>query len=168
MIELAKTRKSGDKQQKPRDRGRRKPEEEPEAEEFEAPREPPPVTEGTVGGKIVDVVVNATREKLREFTIIDRMQGRIFPILDMMNTLASNCIQIATFRQDKRAYQRAYARRRPELLDNILDEYLYRVAQWQRSVQGKALDKMWDVVLAETEVRANDEEEPGEPSDEWK
>ena len=39
---------------------------------------------------------------------------------------------------------------------NILDDYLYHVAQWQKSVQGMNLGRITEIALAEKEAEAEE------------
>ena len=127
--------------------------------EREEPRElpPPSVSAGPVD-KVIELAFNPSREKIREVTIIDRLQGRLFPIMDVMNTLYLDCMEVAMYRQSKDVYKEMFKKERPTQID-IMDEFMYRVAQWQKSVAGKNLEKATDIALAETETRSNDDEE---------
>jgi len=107
--------------------------------------------------KVIDLAFNPSREKLREVTIIDRIQGRLFPLLDMINCGRSYVLEVALYRQDKDAYFKAFKRKRP-IPPNLLDEYIYRTAQWQKSVAGKNLERATDIALAETEVRSGEDD----------
>ncbi len=117
---------------------------------------PAAVSAGPVD-KVIELAFNPTREKIREVTIIDRMQGRIFPIMDTMNTLFHYCIEVASYRQSKVDYTKLYKRPRPMQVDGM-DELMYRTAQWQKSVAGVNLGKATDIALAETETRSGDED----------
>jgi hypothetical protein len=57
-----------------------------------------------------------------------------------MNTLYRNCIEIAMYRQSKEDYHTIYRKEKPQPMD-IMDDMMYRVAQWQKSVAGKNLEK---------------------------
>ncbi len=127
---------------------------------------PPSVSAGAVE-KAMDLAFNPTREKIREVTIIDRMQGRMFPQLDMVNSGRQYCLEIAFHRQDPVEYERKFDRPRP-IPPDLLDELLFRTAQWQKSVAGRNLERITDIALAETEVRAGDEDITGENRDAWK
>jgi hypothetical protein len=129
----------------------------PERDEFPPP-DPVSISAGPVD-KVIELAFNPTREKIREVTIIDRMQGRLFPIMDAMNTLYRNCIEIAMYRQDPGLYIDTYKKEKPAPVD-IMDDLMFRIAQWQKSVAGKNLEKATDIALAETETRSGDEEEP--------
>jgi len=129
-------------------RGKPKREEEPKPE-------PPPLTSGTID-KIVDLALNPSRETIRGFTNIDRIQGKLLPQLDIIDLVWQNVIETAMFRQDAVEYERVYKHKRPISL-NLIDEFTYRTAQWQKSVQGKSLQSAIDLALAETETRNGDE-----------
>lgn len=138
----------------------------PPVEKRKSKEEATPVSAGAVG-KIADYIYNPTREKMREVTIIDRMQGRLFPQLDMVNTGRAYCLEIAAYRQDPEAYEETFDKERPQPPD-LIDEFLYRTAQWQRSVGGKSLERGNDVLLAEVETRVDEDEEGyGSKGDSW-
>lgn len=118
----------------------------------DTPRE---VTAGPVN-RIIDLTLNPTRDKMREVTIIDRLQGRLFPIMDTINSLYRDCIEVATYRKSVTLYQKQYRKAMPEQID-VIDELMFRTAQWQKSVQGKNLERAMDLALAETETRTGDE-----------
>lgn len=109
--------------------------------------------------KVIELTFNPTREKIREVTIIDRMQGRLFPIMDIINSMYRNCIEVAAYRQSKTLYKEMYKRPAPKPLD-VMEELIYRTAQWQKSVAGKNLERATDIALAETETRTDDGKEP--------
>jgi hypothetical protein len=134
-------------------------------DDVEPPFSPVSVSAGPVD-KVIELAFNPSREKIREVTIIDRMQGRMFPQLDMINLMRHYCLEIAFCRQDAREYQRFFKRARPVSPDPV-DEFLFRTAQWQKSVAGKNLERATDIALAETEIRAG-EEEVGGGADAWK
>lgn len=126
----------------------------PEIEDFG----PAPVSAGPVD-KVVEYMFNPTHEKIREVTVIDRLQGRLFPLMDVSNSLFMNCIEIATYRQSRDLFVEIFKRPEPEAL-NPLEHLMYRTAQWQKSVNGHNLDKGIDIALAEVETRSGEEEEP--------
>jgi hypothetical protein len=126
----------------------------PEQEELPEP-EPAKVAAGPVD-KVIDLAFNPSREKIREVTIIDRLQGRLFPIMDAMNSLYRNCIEISMYRQSRELYRTAYQKECPAPID-IMDDLMFRVAQWQKSVAGKNLEKATDIALAETETRGDND-----------
>ena len=124
---------------------------------------PSPVSAGAID-KIIDLAFNPSRDKLREVTVIDRMQGRLFPQADMVITARAYILEIAYFRQDSRAYQSRFRKTHPVLPD-LLDEFLFRTAQWQKSVSGMNLKEATNLAMAETE-RMRDDEGPRD-SDDW-
>lgn len=128
----------------------------PSEEEVPEP-DPIPVSAGPIG-LVVELAFNATREKLREFTVIDRMQARLFPLMDVTNTLVRYCVEIAEYRQSAATYAKQYRKLRPEQ-PNIMDDLMYRTAQWQKSREGKNLEKITDIALAEIETRPGNEED---------
>lgn len=132
--------------------------------EEEPEKEPEPVTAGTID-KVIDLAFNPTRDKIREVTIIDRMQGRLLPQLDLINLMWQYVIEIAMYRQDSEAYIKMFAKenkKRPVPPD-LINEFMYRTAQWQKSVAGKNLERATDIALAETETK-NDSMEYGDVS----
>jgi hypothetical protein len=71
------------------------------------------------------------------------------------------------FRQSATGYRKAFDQTQP-VPPNLLDDFLYRTAQWQKSVQGTNLTKITDIALAETETRVGDEENQyGGSTDAW-
>jgi len=110
--------------------------------------------------RVIELAFNPSRDKIREVTIIDRMQGRLFPIIDASNRLFNHCLEVATFRQSRAEYKLWYNRPKPEPLD-IMDELMFRTAQWQKSVAGKNLERATDIALAETETRSPEDEDYG-------
>ena len=130
----------------------------PGVEEEVEDTEPESVSAGAVE-KALDLAFNPTREKIREVTIIDRLQGRMFPLLDVINMGQKYILEVAMYRQDKETYLKEFRKKRPTS-PNWLDELMYRTAQWQKSVQGTNLTKITDIALAEVETRAGEEELP--------
>jgi len=120
-------------------------------DELEGTLPPTGVSAGPVD-RLVELTFNPTREKLREVTVVDRMQGRLFPLLDLVNSASHYVIEIATFRESKETYRKQYRRAKPVPID-MIDELLYRTAQWQKSVAGRNLERATDIALAETESR---------------
>ena len=116
--------------------------------------------------KVIDYAFNPTREKIREMTIIDRLQARLLPQLDLISLQWQYTIEIALYRQDSNEYGRIYKRKQP-IPPNLLEEYMYRVAQWQKSREGKNLDRAIDLALAETEARAGEDDEFGKGADDY-
>lgn len=127
--------------------------------------EPASVSAGAVE-KALDLAFNPTREKIREVTVIDRLQGRMFPLLDVINSGQKYILEVAMYRQDEGTYRKEFNKKRP-VSPNWLEELMYRTAQWQKSVQGTNLTKITDIALAEVETKAGEEELPG-GADIWK
>lgn len=107
--------------------------------------------------KVIDYAFNPTREKIREMTIIDRLQARLLPQLDLISLQWQYSIEIALYRQDSNEYKKLYGKKGPTPPD-LLEVYMYRVAQWQKSREGKNLDRAIDLALAETEAKAGEDE----------
>ena len=116
----------------------------------------PAVSAGTID-KITDYAFNPSRDSIRSVTIVDRMQGRLFPQLDMINMGRAYIIEIATYRQDKDVYKQKFKKERPVPPD-LLDEFIFRTAQWSKSIAGVNLNRMIDIVLAEKEANAGEDE----------
>lgn len=123
----------------------------------EEEKAPAKVSAGNVD-KVIDLAFNPTRDKIREVTIVDRIQGRLFPQLDMINTGLLYCIEIAFYRFDPEQYAVQFKRRRP-MPPNLMDEFIYRTAQWQKSIAGKNLERATDIALAETEAKAGNDDD---------
>lgn len=114
-------------------------------------QEPQPVTQGSVD-KVIDLAFNPTREKIREVTIVDRIQARLLPQLDLVALVWDYCIQITLCRKNSAEYERVYKMKQP-IPPDLINEFMYRTAQWQKSVQGKNLERATDIALAETETK---------------
>ena len=117
--------------------------------------------------KVIDLAFNPSRDKIREVTIIDRIQGRLFPLLDMINTGREFILEVAMYRQDANVYKVKFGKEKP-ISPNLLEEYIHRTAQWQKSVAGKNLERATDIALAETEVRGGEEDDPFKDKDPYK
>ena len=122
----------------------------------------PPTAAYGLGATVVELAFNASRDKIREMTIIDRVQGRLLPQLDIVSIQWQYVIEIALYRQDSLEYARLFSKDgkvklRPVPPD-LHDEFMYRTAQWQKSVQGENLKRATDIALAETETRTNDDD----------
>ncbi len=132
----------------------------------EEPPEPASVSAGPVD-RVIELAFNPTRDKIREVTIIDRIQGRLFPQLDMVNYMRHYCLEISMYREDSIAYKEHFSREKP-VPPEPLDELLFRIAQWQKSVAGKNLERATDIALAETEAKGMEEEGGTGGVDAWK
>lgn len=120
----------------------------------------PAVSAGAID-RVIDLAFNPSREKIREVTIIDRMQGRTFPLIDTMGSLFLDCIKVAAYRQSPEGYKAAFDEDQPPAMFDIMGEYLYRTAQWQKSIAGKNLERATDIALAETEKGTEDDDQYG-------
>lgn len=119
--------------------------------------EPPSVSAGPII-KFLELVFNASDEKLREVTIIDRRQGRLLPQQDINNALWEYVIEVATYRKDSVAYAESYERTYP-IEPQLGALYVKRTAQWGKSINGVNLGKAVDIALAEMETRIEEDEE---------
>ena len=104
---------------------------------------PPSVSAGAID-RIVDMVGNPSRDKIREVTSIDRIQGRLLPQLDINDIMWQYLIEISSFRQDADEYEKLFKKKRP-LPPNLIDEFTYRTAQWQKSVAAMNLKSLMAV-----------------------
>ena len=122
------------------------------AEETE---ENPPEEQKEVSGgpidRVVDFAFNPSREKIREVTIVDRYQGKFLPMLDIIDDVWQYSIEIAAYRQDNVEYEKQFHRKRP-IPPTVLQNFIYRTAQWQKSIAGKNLERAIDIALAEKEA----------------
>jgi len=121
------------------------------------PEQSVPVSAGPID-RVIDLAFNPSRDKIREMTVIDRMQGRLLPQLDMVNMLFRYCVEIALYRQDPLAYAGQFGRPKPVPPD-ALDELVFRTAQWQKSIAGKNLERATDLALAEQEAKSGEGED---------
>lgn len=111
--------------------------------------------------RVIDLAFNPSREKIREMTMVDRIQARNFPLLDMINKGREYCIEAAFYMADPKQYKKLYDKDKPKI-PNLLDEFMFRTAQWQKSIAGKNLEKATDIALAEIESQGDrDEDELG-------
>lgn len=128
----------------------------PVASKKESKQEPLSVSAGPVD-KVIELAFNPTRDKIREVTVIDRMQGKFFPQLDMLNMMMHYCLEVSYFRQDPAKYEEVFEQDRPVQPD-LIEELMFRSAQWQKSIAGKNLERAIDIALAETEAKAGDDD----------
>jgi hypothetical protein len=117
-------------------------------------------TQGSID-RIIDLTFNPSRDKIREVTMIDRMQGRLLPQLDIINLVWQYIVEIAAYRQDAANYKTTFNKERP-LPPRVIEEFMYRTAQWQKSIAGKNLERASDIALAEIETRSNETEDVGQ------
>ena len=119
-------------------------------------KEPESVTQGSVN-KVIDLAFNPTRDKIREVTIIDRVQARLLPQLDLIQLMWEYVIEISICRQNSANYKAIFKQDNP-VPPKLIDEFMYRTAQWQKSVAGKNLERATDIALAETETKGDNME----------
>lgn len=124
-----------------------------------------PVSAGPVD-KAIELAFNPTWEKLPEVTIIDKFQGRLFPLVTLVDIIWDDCLQIALYRQSKTDYQRVYKKPKP-VSNSWLGELLHSTAQWQKSIGGTNLTKITDIALAEMENNADEDGEGLGGADAW-
>jgi len=127
----------------------------PEGEEEE--QKPIEVTAGAID-KVVDYAFNPSREKIREMTDINPMQARLLPQLDINDTMWQYVIETSVYRLDAVMYKTVFKRKRP-IPPPIIEEFIYRTAQLQKSVHGTNLKAAIDLALAEKEAQAAEEGE---------
>ncbi len=125
----------------------------PAIPEAKAEPKPVPVSAGAVD-RIVDLVYNPTREKIREMTVISVEQGRLLPQLGVVSLMWGYVNEVATFRQDRDEYAQLYGQERP-IPPNPIDEYTHLLAQWQKSIGGTNLKSATDIALAEIETKGD-------------
>jgi len=128
-------------------------------EEKKSEEQAPASVSAGIVERALDLAFNPTREKMPEVTVINPMQGRLFPMLNLVGLGLRGCLEKAQFRENKEVYEQIYEKPKPVLPDYI-DEYLYRTAQWQKSIEGRNLTKITDIALAEVETKAGEEEFP--------
>ncbi len=115
--------------------------------------ESPPVTQGAIE-KIVDYMFNPSRDKIREVTFINQMQARYLPQLDVVTDSWAHLIEVAEFRQDPDEYKKKYKRQKP-VPPNLIGVFVYRTAQWNKSIGGFNLKEGMNLALAETEAKGD-------------
>jgi hypothetical protein len=127
----------------------------PEQDDDTPPEKPKPVSAGTVD-KSLDLAFNPSDEMLPSVTIIDRTQGRLFPVIEIINIAWSDVMEVAYYRQNKDEYRKMFGRPKPVSL-NWLSKLLHHTAMWQKSVGGTNLTKITDIALADIETRSGDD-----------
>jgi len=130
------------------------------------PPPPPSVSAGPVD-RVIELAFNPSRDKIPEVTIIDRLQGRLLPQLTLIAQQWQYSIEIAYYRQDSSKYESLFHKSVP-IPPNPIEEYMYSLAQWQKSIGGKNLERATDIALAETERQGDDEGGEGAGGDAWK
>jgi hypothetical protein len=123
---------------------------------------PIPVSNGPID-RVVDYMFNASRDKIREMTTINPMQAKLLPQLDIIDMMWQYAIEIAQYRQDKNVYKQLYKREQP-IPPNIISEFSYRTAQWQKSLDGRNMKAAENITLAEVETKNGEEGAVGSPA----
>ena len=137
----------------------------PDTQEDEEKEKVTSVSAGPVE-KAMELAFNPSDEMLPSVTVIDKFQGRLFPLIDLINIMWDDVLQVAHYRQDKDEYRRLFKRSKP-VSANWLWELLHSTAKWQKSIGGTNLTKITDIALAETESRAGDEGDGMGGTDAW-
>jgi len=122
---------------------------------------------GLAAGEIKSLlaaVYNPTRESIRGFTIVDRIQGRLLPQLDVLALMWDYVEEIAMYRYDWKKYEDAHPDEPVPKVPNLIEEFTYKTALWQRSVGGKAMERGIDLSLAEIESGGNEDQDYYGPS----
>jgi len=107
--------------------------------------------------RVTEYVFNPSKEKIREVTVVDRMQGRLLPQLDVIDAVWQYVVEVALFRQDANEYEKIFKKKRP-IPPNLIQDFIYRTAQWQKSIEGLNLKSGVDLALAEMESRSDNVE----------
>ena len=134
----------------------------PPVEELEEKHEPPAVSAGSVG-MVVDYIFNPSRDKIREVTVINAMQASLLPQLDIVSLLWNYVVEIACFRRDAVSYEKEFEKKRP-IPPNLIEEFTYRTAQWNKSIGAQNMKAGIDLALAEMETKGEDEGFGGQDS----
>ena len=119
---------------------------------------PAPVNQGAID-KITDYMFNPSKDKIREVTNIDRLQSRWLPQLDVNNEMWGYMLEVAAYNTDYDSYKEEYDQEYPEP-PNVYDTFLYRTAQWQKSVAAMNLKAGMELALAEKEREMDENNEP--------
>lgn len=129
----------------------------PENEKEKKKPEPLATTAGTID-KVVDYAFNPSREKIREMTSVSPAQAKLLPQMDIVDMMWDFVIEVSLYRQSSELYQKVFeeeGKARP-IPPRIIDDFVYRTAQWQKSVHGMNLKSAIDLALAETETKAGE------------
>ncbi len=127
-------------------------------------------TNVSLGGvdKVIDLLGNPTRDKLRETTYINRYQASLFPLLDTLNRAWDYVIAQSWYIANKAEYKKRYpelaaaakkvrGKSEEPLPPDLADELLVRISQWNRSIAGRTVEKMSDLALAQIESQMQDD-----------
>lgn len=127
-----------------------------EEDEDQEPQSLPTIA-GTID-RVVDYAFNPSREKIREMTAVSPSQAKLLPQLDIIDAMWDYVIEVSLYRQDASFYQEFFKKEKKlrPIPPRIIDDFVYRTAQWQKSVQGMNLKSAIDLALAETETRGGE------------
>lgn len=114
--------------------------------------------------RLVDYAFNPSDEKLREMTVINRMEGMLLPIVDILGTERQNILDIVSYRYDPTAFEKIARKKYPESPD-LVALFVKRKAQWNKSIEGRNLKEAINVTLADIEVRSGEEDMFGNEPD---
>ena len=118
----------------------------------------PPSVSSPIGKSVVDLAYNPSRDKLREFTIIDSTQARLLPLLDTVNHMFQYVLEVAQYRYDPSAYRQMFAEEGKEYPEqpDCIEHLIHRTAQWQKSRGGKNLEGITQLAVTEKENEAQE------------
>jgi hypothetical protein len=91
----------------------------------------------------------------------------LLPQLDIIDDEWQYVFEIAYYRQDRNNYETMFKKEKP-VQPNHISNFIYRTAQWNKSVAGKNLERAIDLALAETEAKPADDEDIAGGIDAWK
>jgi len=120
------------------------------------PPPPKPVAAGPAG-VIADALLNPTPEKMLEFTDFDRNQVTLIPTLIVLDDMWGYCQEVATYRNDSQHYLEKYKREKP-IANNLINKFVFTLAQCRRSLGGKTQKALEDLALADLESRSDNME----------
>jgi hypothetical protein len=117
------------------------------------------ISQGSVTGQIASMALNPRKDKLKEFTYINRYQATLFPLLDTIICGRKYVLEVAEFLINPDEYKKKAKRnKRPiiPVMPDLASELLYSTAQWQKSLSGKNLEHAADFIIAEIEKEKSD------------
>jgi hypothetical protein len=113
-----------------------------------------PISRGSVVGQIASLILNPAKDKLKEFTYINRYQASLFPLLDTIIIGRQYVLEVQAYLMSKEEYRKAAKKVHKSIIPEMPDlasVMLYSTAQWQKSIGGKNFEKGIELALAETE-----------------
>ena len=133
--------------------------------EEEIEPKPRAVSAGAVD-KIADYLCNPNDETFREVTFIDRQQGRLLPLVDIIDEGLQYMMESILYRHNSTEYGKIFERNQP-IPPNLLHSLVFRTAQWQKSVDGRNFKELKELGLTELEARTMDDERGYSSRDDW-